>query len=97
MKISFPTDTTLIVQVTKHQVDIFEPGKRVPSCQLRLDWNGNEQPTALCHHVTINGAKEPFNFIAIESGIKLPQQLSHSVGMETDQGLHVEVSHYFST
>ena len=82
-----------VVQVTKQQVDTFESGKQLPNCQLRLDWIGNEHPTVLCYRVALNGAKEPFNFIAIESGINpLPQQLSHSIGMETDQGLRVEVS-----
>lgn len=85
-----PTTTT---QVTKQQVDTFEPGKQMPSCQVRVDWIRNEQPTVLCYRMFLSGAKNPFNFISIESGINpLPQQLSHSVGMESDQGLHVDVS-----
>ena len=55
------------VQVTKRQVDKFVLGRRVPSCQLRLQWVGTGQPGDLFHHVTLKGAKEPFNSLAIES------------------------------
>ena len=81
----------LILQVTKDQVDTFEPGKLVPRCQLRLDWVGNAQPTDLCYQVPLNGAKEPFTFITIESDINALQQPSpQSVTMESNQGLHLE-------
>ena len=65
----------LFGQVTKKQVDKFVVGKRVPSCQLRLEWVGTGQPVVLFHHVTLKGAKEPFNCLAIESDVHpLPQQ-----------------------
>ena len=63
------------VQVTKRQVDKFVLGRRVPSCQLRLEWVGTGQPVVLYHHVTLKGAKELFNCLAIESDADpLPQQ-----------------------
>jgi len=47
----------------------------VPSCQLQLEWVGTGQPVVLYHHVTLKGAKEPFNCLAIESDADpLPQQ-----------------------
>ena len=53
-------------QITKHQVDQFVPGRRVPSCQLRVEWTGQqEQPVELVHRVGLPGAKEPFNFFFI--------------------------------
>ena len=30
------------LQVTKHQVDQFVPGCRVPSCQLYVKWTGQQ-------------------------------------------------------
>ena len=68
-------------QITKHQVDRFVPGRRVPSCQLYVKWTGQQQqPVELVHRVELLGAKEPFNFFLIRppSLPKLPQ------GMYTD-------------
>ena len=56
----------LFYQITKHQVDRFVPGRRVPSCQLYVKWTGGqEQPVELVHRVELLGAKEPFNFFLI--------------------------------
>lgn len=46
----------LFGQVTNKEVDKFVVGKRVPSCQLRLEWVGTGQPVSLFHHVTLKGA-----------------------------------------
>ena len=54
-------------QITKHQVDRFVPGQRVPSCQLYVKWTGQqEQPVELVHRVDLLGAKEPCNFFLIQ-------------------------------
>ena len=60
------------IQVKKSQVDNYRGGQRVPHCQLRLQWKGGEQPVVLCHKLELVGAKEPFNFLTIESD-PLPQ------------------------
>ena len=53
-------------QITKSQVDHFVPDGRVPSCQLHLEWHGQqEQPVELAHRVKLLGAKEPNNWIVI--------------------------------
>ena len=58
----------------KDHVDSFTPGKLLPYCQLRIQWNGKRKPVAaLCHQVTLMGAKKPYNFITIESD---PLQIS---------------------
>ena len=55
-----------LLQITKHQVDTFLPGRRVPSCQLCVEWAGRQQePLKLAHRVELLGAKEPFNFFLI--------------------------------
>lgn len=70
----------LFGQVTKKQVDKFVVGKRVPSCQLRLEWVGTGWPVVLFHHVTLKGAKEPFNCLAIESDV-------HPLTQQPPQGI----------
>jgi len=53
----------LVWQITKSQVDRFIPGGRVPSCQVYVEWTGQqEQPVKLVHRVKLLGAKEPNNF-----------------------------------
>jgi len=59
--------------ITKHQVDQFIPGRRVPSCQLDAKWTGQqEQPVQLEHVVELLGVKEPNNFFVIR--IPPPQE-----------------------
>ena len=57
-------------QITKHQVDQFDPGHRghrVPSCQLSVKWTGQqEQPMELVHRVELLGAKAPFDFFFMQ-------------------------------
>ena len=61
-------DQCNILQIKKYEVDCFAPGKRVPSCQLYIKWNGeNEQSNELLYNVQLVGAKEPFNFFWIHS------------------------------
>ena len=53
-------------QITKQQVDKFVPGRQVPSCQLHVEWNGQQkQPAQLAHRVELIGARNPFNFFLI--------------------------------
>ena len=59
------------MQVKKRQVDQFEPGKLLPGCQLLLH-KVEEQATILFYQVNIKGAKEPLNYLAIESEIDTP-------------------------
>ena len=46
------------------EVDNFEEGKRIPSCQL-IAMCEAEQPTTLEHLVTLSGAKKPHNTFTI--------------------------------
>ena len=75
-------------QITKRQVDQFVPDHRVPSCQLLVEWTGQqEQPVELVHRLELLGAKEPFNFLLIE--IPPPQGCVESL-------LHVVMCNGFS-
>ena len=66
-------------QISKNQVDHFVPGSQLPSCQLYVEWTGQqERPPELLHRVKLLGAKEPNNFFLI----RLP----------TSQGEHVTVT-----
>jgi len=57
---------TFVKQITKNQVDRFVPGCRVPSCQLYVQWSGQQQqPMELVHRVDLLGAKQPYNFFFI--------------------------------
>ena len=57
----------------KYEVDWFVPGKRVPSCQLYIKWNGQqEQSDELLYSIKLVGAKEPFNFFLIHSPASTP-------------------------
>jgi len=50
----------------KYEVDCFVPGKRVPSCQLYVKRNRQqEQSDELSYSIKLVGAKEPFNFFYI--------------------------------
>jgi len=58
--------TNIFLQIVKYEVDWFVPGKRVPSCQLYVKWNGQqEQSDELLYSIKLIGAKEPFNFFYI--------------------------------
>ena len=47
-------------------MDQFVPGRLVPSCQLHVKWNGQqEQSVELAYRVELLGAKEPFNYFLI--------------------------------
>ena len=61
-----------LLQIEKKEVDNFEKGKRIPSCQLMARCE-TEQPTTLKHLVTLSGAKDLHNTFTIyrhyDSGI----------------------------
>ena len=65
------SDTTLIpfsAQITKKQVDNFRSGRRIPHCEIKVEWmDEDRRPVKLYHDVELKGAKEPFNYITIES------------------------------
>lgn len=54
----------LFLQITKEEVDIYKPGRHIPSCELKAVWTKSSKPSPLIHKVTLNGAK-PSNFISI--------------------------------
>ena len=55
-----------LVQITKENVDRFERGQEIPSCQIRADWTKHCRPSQLTHKVTLKGAREPNNYFYIE-------------------------------
>jgi len=64
---------TTILQIMKYDVDWFVPGKRVPSCQLYVKWNGQQkQSDELLYCVKLVGAKEPFDFFYINPTASRP-------------------------
>jgi len=46
-------------------VDSYKPGQGIPSCQLTAEWTNEGKPSRLIHKVTLEGAKEPFNYFRI--------------------------------
>jgi hypothetical protein len=52
------------LQIEKKEVDNFEKGKRIPSCQLIAECE-TERPATLKHSVTLSGAKRPHNSFTI--------------------------------
>jgi hypothetical protein len=55
---------TCTLQIEKNEVDNFEKGKRIPSCQLIAECE-TERPTTLKHLVTLNGAIAFYNTFTI--------------------------------
>ena len=55
-----------LVQITKENVDSFEIGWEIPSCQIRAEWTKQGKPSTLTHLVTLKGAKKPNNYFYIE-------------------------------
>ena len=60
----FYEDFMSTLQIDKKEVDNFEKGKRIPSCQLIAECEA-DQPTTLKHSVTLSGAKDPHNSFTI--------------------------------
>jgi hypothetical protein len=59
-------DFVCSLQIEKKEVDNFENGKRIPSCQLVARCTcETERPTTLEHLVTLTGAKDPHNTFTI--------------------------------
>ena len=61
---------TPIYQITKRHIDKYEPGQRIPRCQLSAEFksvSAKAKPIpTLEHHVMLIGAKEPYNMFAIK-------------------------------
>ena len=55
-----------LTQITKQEVDSFDTGQEIPSCQLRAEWTEESKPSRLIHKMTLKGAKEPNNYVFIE-------------------------------
>lgn len=55
----------LNLQITKKEVDSFNQGRRIPSCQLTAEWTKPSKPSRLVHKVTLKGAKGPSNYFRI--------------------------------
>lgn len=54
-------------QVRKEQVDRYTHGRRIPSCQILVEWADNERRAVKSvHRVTLKGTKEPDSFFQIE-------------------------------
>ena len=56
----------LFSQITKEEVDIYKPGRHIPSCKLKAEWTKQSKPSRLIHKVTLKGAKQPLNYINID-------------------------------
>ena len=56
------------MKVIKKNVDSFEPGKRIPSCQLSAEFlsSSRRKVPSLKHHVKLLGAKEPYDSFLIK-------------------------------
>ena len=54
-----------LTQITKQQVDSFDTGQRIPSCELTAEWTKQTKPLPLNFQVTLKGAREPFNYFTI--------------------------------
>ena len=53
-------------QISRKDVDQFEPGQWIPECQLVVEWEREGQkPVRLRHKVDLIGAKKPYNFILL--------------------------------
>ena len=44
-------------------MDNFKTGRRIPTCQLKLEWIKEKNPVNLDYRLNLLGAKEPFNFM----------------------------------
>ena len=58
-------DSLYFSQITKEAVDSYKTGQRIPSCQLRAEWTKQSKPLQLTHQVTLEGAKQPYNYLCI--------------------------------
>ena len=54
-----------LVQITKEDVDTFEVGHEIPSCQLTAVWTKQGDPSHLRQKVTLIGANKPNNYFNI--------------------------------
>ena len=53
-----------IPQISRKNADQFEPGRRIPECQLIVEWEKEDQrPVRLRHKVDLIGAEKPYNFM----------------------------------
>ena len=59
-----------LTQITKQQVDSYEPGQTIPSCILRAEWTEQSNPVELLCTMTLSGAKKPNNsfIIVLDTG-----------------------------
>ena len=55
----------MFLQIIKEDVDSYNTGQRIPSCQLTAEWTNQSKPLRSTHQVTLKGAKEPYNYLCI--------------------------------
>ena len=51
-----------LTQITKQQVDSYEPGQRIPSCLLRAEWTKESKPSVLLYTMDLSGSKKPSDY-----------------------------------
>ena len=80
----------LNLQITRKEVDSFNQGRRIPSCQLTAEWTKPSKPSRLIHKVTLKGAKGPSNYFRIVLDL-------NSVSVDTTESgeLLVQAIYYF--
>ena len=54
-----------LVQITKEDVDSFETGREIPSCQIRAEWIKQGEPSQLRQKVNLIGAQKPYDYFNI--------------------------------
>ena len=54
---------SFVHQISRKDVDHFEPGLCYPECELLVEWELKDQkPIRLRHRINLIGAREPYNF-----------------------------------
>ena len=61
---------TIILQISKKEVDSFDAGKRIPAVHLQAKAVASAMLTDLQHIVNLEGAKQPFNVFTLYRQIR---------------------------
>ena len=72
-------------QISRKDVDQFEPGQWIPECQLIVQWEReNQKPVRLRQKVNLVGAKGPYDFIYLTLNPVMEQRKgsSHTKGLK---------------
>ena len=81
----------MFLQITKEAVDSYKTGQRIPSCQLTAEWTKQSKPLQSTHQVTLEGAKEPYNylFIVLDCDSISPAGITSNVLDQCVYALHI--------